>query len=83
VLKRNIKGSISNTREGEFNNAKYRVKKVSTLIVLKKSSSERRLRINIKLNMIKNKFKKDFKNIFNMNLIYVLIYEFLILNLNL
>lgn len=69
VASKKIKGSISKINAGEFRKAKYKVKKESTSIVLKKSSSESRLRINIKLNMIKNKFRKDFKKIFIINFV--------------
>tara|TARA_B100000989_G_C19510616_1_gene458842 strand:+ start:750 stop:935 length:186 start_codon:yes stop_codon:yes gene_type:complete len=58
---RKIKGNISNIKVGEFRIDKYIGKKLSTFISLKKSNSLRRLRIKIKLSIIKETYKKDFK----------------------
>ena len=68
VDNKNIKGNISKIKEGELSNAKYKVKYMSTFIVLKKSSSDSKLSIKTKLNIIKNKFKNDFKKTCIINL---------------
>jgi hypothetical protein len=62
VASKNIKGNISNMRENEFNKDKYKGKDVSTSISLKKSSSLNKFNIiailNIKINTLRNDFKK-------------------------
>ena len=68
-----MKGSISKSIDGEFNNDKKIGKLAETSISLKNSNSVNRFSMNIKLNIIEITYSKDFKKVSVKNFIYIFI----------
>ena len=69
AVKRVINGNISNIKAGVFKKDKNKVKFISTFSSLKNSNSDKRFKINTKLNITVKTKKSDLKKIRVMNLI--------------
>tara|TARA_Y100000992_G_C20972146_1_gene353221 strand:+ start:133 stop:375 length:243 start_codon:yes stop_codon:yes gene_type:complete len=69
VVTKKINGKISNVKDGEFKKAKNKVKLVPTFMSLKKSNSVKTFRIKTKLNVTRNTYNNDLRNMYVKNLI--------------